>query len=218
MSTKKVWPVVLAALAAASFACSSLGSIVSSSASTAVSAVQQTAGASTGGTEAPSSTSSGPSATASAGNVPVPTDTVAYEKGKVYDVGQAVKDDKTGVVFQVNDVKFDSSLAGLSSGQTWALITITLGNAGTASYSASSIASFGVKSKSTGQSYSESLSAILSQVVTPETQLDKSIDPGTAFQGILPVIVPDSATGLTVSFTPIEYISESLTFEVNLGK
>lgn len=47
---------------------------------------------------------------------------------------------------------------------------------------------------------------------------DQEIGPGKAFQGILVVIVPDSATGLVCHFTPIEYMSEDLTFQVNLGE
>ena len=217
MGTRKVGFLVLAALATAAFACSPLSNAISSTAGTAVSAAAATVGApsaqgDTGG-------SSGASATVSAaGNVALPTDTVSYEKGKVYDVGQAVKDDTTGVIFLINDVKYDASLAGLSAGQTWCLVTVTLGNAGTKPYSVSSIGSLGIKSSSTGQSYTESLTAILSQVVTTQTQLDQDIAPGKAFQGIFPAIIPDSATGLTINFTPIDYMSEGLTFQVNLGK
>jgi hypothetical protein len=217
MGTRKVGFLVLAALATAAFACSPLSNAISSTAGTAVSAAAATAGAANAvaGTESPS----GGAATVSAvGNVALPSDTVPYEKGKVYSVGQAIKDDATGVIVLVNDVKFNPSLAGLATGQTWCLVTVTLGNAGTASYSSSSIGSLGIKSSSTGQGYTESLAAILSQVVTPDTQLDQDIAPGKAFQGILPVILPDTATGLVMNFTPIEFMSQGLTFQVNLGK
>ncbi len=223
MGTRKVGFVVLAVLATAAFSCSSLSNAISSTAGTAVSSAAQTAGAPAIGT-APAvdagtqSPSAGSATVPAAGNVALPTDTVAYEKGKVYTVGQAIKDDSTGVIFLVNDVKFSASLAGLATGQSWCLVTVTLGNAGTKPYSVSSIGSLGIKSSSSGQTYSESLSAILSQVVTPETQLDQDMAPGNAFQGVFPAIVPDSATGLVLHFTPIEYIAQGLTFEVNLGK
>jgi hypothetical protein len=218
MGTRKVGFLVLAALATAAFACSPLSNAISSTAGTAVSAAAATAGAASdqGGTGG----SSGASPTVSAaGNVALPTDTVPYEKGKVYEVGQAVKDDKTGVIFLVDNVKFDSSLAGLSSGESWALITITLGNAGATSYSTSSIINMWIKSSGTGQQYAPSLSAILSShVVSTDAPLDQPVDPGKAVQGILPIIVPDTATGLVLYFSPQGSLPPVPVFVVSLGK
>lgn len=216
MGTRNVGFLVLAALATAAFACSPLSNAISSSAGTAVSAAAATvaAPAENGGG------SSGASATVSAGgNVALPTDTVPHEKGKVYSVGQAVKDDKTGVIFLVDGVKFDSSLAGLTPGQSWALITITLGNAGTVSYSTSTMINMWMKSSSTGQQYAASLTAILSSHVVPmDDPLDQPIDPGKAVQGILPIIVPDTATGLVLHCSIQHDLDPGLSFAVNLGK
>ena len=217
IGTRKVGFLVLAALATAAFACSPLSNAISSTAGTAVSAAAATAGAPS---EQGSTGSSGGSATESAGgSVALPTDTVPYEKGKVYDVGQAVKDDKTGVIFLVDSVKFDSSLAGLTPGQSWALITITLGNAGTVSYSTSTMINMWIKSSSTGQQYAASLTAILSSHVVPtDAPLDQPIDPGKAVQGILPIIVPDNATGLVLNCSIQHDLDPSLSFKANLGR
>lgn len=219
MRTRRLWTVSLAVLVAATLGCGSVGSLVSSSASTAVSSVAQTAsapGSSTGGTQSPASDTSGATA---GGTVPIPTSTVAYTKGKVYAVGQAVKDEKSGAIFQVNDVKFDSSISGLAAGQTWCLITITIGNTGTSTFSGAPMTNMWIKSSGTGQQYTASLMAIISSHVVPQdSPLGRDVTPGTAVQGVLPIIVPDTATGLVLYGSVQPDQPPFPVFEIGLGK
>jgi hypothetical protein len=50
--------------------------------------------------------------------VPLPATTLDWQKGKVFKIGDDIKDPKSGLIFQVNDVHSDSTLGGLSAGQT----------------------------------------------------------------------------------------------------
>lgn len=155
------------------------------------------------------------------GSVTLPTNTVDNQSGQVYPIGQAVKDPSTGAVVQVNSIKYDSTLPGLAAGETWALINITIGNVGTETVTYSSIASFYVKSSSTGQTYGESLSALIdlaaSNLLNDSNSLDRDVAPNTAYQGILPVKLPASASGLDLFVSSVT-TTVGATIGFSLGK
>ena len=157
----------------------------------------------------------------SGGKVALPTNTVDNQSGQVYAIGQAVKDPTTGAVVLVNSITYNNSLPGLAAGETWALINITIGNAGTETITYSSIASFYVKSSSTGQTYGMPLSALVdllaSNIINSNNSLDQDVAPNTAYQGLLPVKLSASATGLTLVVSPVT-TSAGATIDFSLGK
>lgn len=208
---------VVALWAVAAMACSFLSGAVSSVAKTAAPALGDMAtAAAISATELPSRSTAAPEVHP---NIDLPADTVPYRYGQIYAIGQAVKDDKTEVIVRVDDVRFDSASGGLDSGETWCVITVTLGNAGAEPYTVSSVGSFGVSSKSTSRTYGERIiAAITANLISVDNQLDTEVGPGSAYQGILPVALPEAATGLRLKVAPIEYMGSDLSFLFDLGK
>lgn len=163
---------------------------------------------------------SGSSGSSSYGNVSLPTDTVDLQAGQVYKVGQAIKDPQTGAIFQVTGVRTDSSLPGLSTGETYLMVDIILGNAGTQTFTSSSLGSYVVRAKSDGKSYGEGhvLELIAAQAVPQDGGMDVDVAPGTAHHGLLPVVLSATATGLTITFTPAGATTLGNPFTVDLGR
>lgn len=165
--------------------------------------------------------SSGSGQSSGYGKTSVPTNTVDFQSGQVYQVGQAVKDSNSGVIIEVTGVRFDNTLPGLDSGQTYALIDITLGNSGTQTYSTSSIGSYSVLAKGSGATYGEGhlLDLLAAKIINPDNQLDVDVAPGTAFHGLLPVAMPASETGLELHFNSLNSDSTlGPTIIIALGK
>ncbi len=165
--------------------------------------------------------SSGSGQSSSYGKTSVPANPVAFTAGQVYQVGQAVVDPSTGVIIEVTGVRYDTSLPGLSAGQTYALVDITLGNSGTQTFSASSLGSFSILSKSSGKTYTESglIDLLAAKVLNPNDQLDVDVAPGTAFHGLLPVSLPVSDTGLELHFNSLNSDNTmGPTIIISLGK
>jgi hypothetical protein len=176
-------------------------------------------GSNSSGFDQSSSTGSS-SSDSSYGNVPLPTDTVDLKAGEVYKIGQAIKDPQSGAIFEVNSIKTDNSLPGLKSGETYLMVDITLGNAGTQTVTSSSLASYLVKAKSDGKSYGEGhiLELLAAQAIPSNAGMDTDVAPGTAYHGILPVVLATNATGLTLKFTPALADTMGQTFSVDLGQ
>ncbi len=174
-----------------------------------------------GAVPGPGQSSSGSGASSSYGNVPLPADTVDLQAGQVYKVGQAVKDPKDGVIFQVTGMHFDNTLPGLGAGETYLMIEMTLGNASSQTFSASSLGSFMVKAKSDGKAYGEGhvLALLAAQAIPSNAGMDVDVAPGTGYHGILPVVISATATGLVLQFTPLTAgDTMGQTFKVDLGK
>jgi hypothetical protein len=167
-----------------------------------------------------SSSTVGSSSGSSYGNVPLPTDTVDLKAGEVYKIGQAIKDPQTGAILEVTGVRPDSSLPGLRSGETYLMVDTILGNAGTQAFTSSSLASYVVKAKSDGKSYGEGhvLELLAAQAIPSNAGMDVDVAPGTAYHGVLPVVLSTNATGLTLKFTPALADSMGRTFIVDLGQ
>jgi len=163
-----------------------------------------------GGSSAPASSGSSSSGSGSPasgggyGSVPLPTNTVDLQAGQVYKIGQAVKDPQSGAIFEVTGVRTDSSLPGLNAGETYLMVDIILGNAGTQTFTSSSLGSYVVHAKSDGKSYGEGhiLELLAAQAIPSNAGVDVDVAPGSAFHGILPVVLATTATGLTITFTP----------------
>jgi hypothetical protein len=167
-----------------------------------------------------SSTSGGGSSGSSYGVVPLPTDTVDLKAGEVYKIGQAIKDPQSGAIFEVTGVRPDSSLPGLKPGETYLMVDIILGNAGTQTVTSSSLASYVVKAKSDGKSYGEGhiLELLAAQAIPSNAGVDVDVAPGTAYHGILPVVLSKDATGLTLKFSPALADTIGQPFTVDLGQ
>jgi hypothetical protein len=176
-------------------------------------------GAVPGPTDA-SSGSGGSSSSSGYGSVPVPTDTVDLKAGQVYKIGQAVKDPSSEAIFEVIGVRKDSSLPGLSSGETYLMVDILLGNAGTQTFTSSSLGSYVVRAKSDGKVYGEGhiLALLAAKAIPSNAGMDVDVAPGTADHGILPVVLSASATGLTITFTPAGSTAMGNPFTVDLGQ
>jgi len=182
-----------------------------------------------GGAAAPvsgGSSSSGSGSSASSGGssgygpVPVPTNTVDLKAGQVYKIGQAVKDPQSGAIFEVTGVRTDGSLPGLNAGETYLMVDILLGNAGTQTFTSSSLGSYVVKAKSDGKSYGEGhiLELLAAQAIPSNAGVDVDVAPGSAYHGILPVVLSTTATGLTIKFTPAGSTAMGNPFTVDLGR
>jgi len=181
------------------------------------------------GSSAPASggsSSSGSGSSASGGGssgygpIPMPTDTVDLQSGQVYKIGQAVKDPQSGAIFEVVGVRTDNSLPGLSTGETYLMVDIILGNTGTETFTSSSLASYVVRAKSDGKSYGEGhvLELLAAQAIPSDAGMDVDVNPGSAYHGILPVVLSVSATGLTITFTPAGSTTMGNPFTVDLGQ
>ncbi|HTX92232.1 MAG TPA: hypothetical protein VMC09_13550 [Anaerolineales bacterium] len=168
----------------------------------------------------PPASAGGGSSSAGYGSVPVPTDTVDLKAGQVYKVGQAVKDPQTGAIFEVTGVSTNGSLPGLNAGETYLMVEITLGNAGTQTFSSSSLGSYLVRAKSDGKGYGEGhiLALLAAQAIPSNAGMDVDVAPGAAFHGILPVVLSTTATGLTITFTPAGSAALGNPFTVDLGQ
>jgi len=175
----------------------------------------------TGGSAA-SSSSGGTSGGSSDGYgaVPVPTDTVDLQAGQVYKLGQAIKDPSSGAIFEVTGVREDSSLPGLDAGETYLMVDIILGNAGSQTFSSSSLGSYVVKAKSDGKAYGEGhiLALLAAKAIPSDAGMDVDVAPGSADHGILPVVLSTAATGLTIKFTPALTQTLGNPFTVDLGQ
>ena len=127
-------------------------------------------GSGSGNSTGSSRSSSGSGSSSSYGSVPLPTDTVDLQSGQVYNVGQAIQDPQSGVIFDVTSAHEDSTLPGLNAGETYALIDITLGNAGTDTVTSSSLTSYVVTAQGSDQTYGEShlFSLTTSDVLTTD--------------------------------------------------
>lgn len=171
------------------------------------------------GSDQSSSTGSNSSGS-SYGKVPLPTDTVDLKTGEVYKVGQAIKDPATGAIFEVLNVSKNNTWPGLNAGETYLVIDILLGNAGTQTISSSSLGSYLVKAKGSDTAYglSHILQLLAAQVIDPNAGVDTDVAAGEAYHGILPVAVPADATGLTIRFTPILDSGSGQPFTVDLGQ
>ena len=167
-----------------------------------------------------SSTSGGGSSGSSYGTVPLPTDTVDLKAGEVYKIGQAIKDPQSGAIFEVNGIKTDNSLPGLNAGETYLMVDILLGNAGTQTFTSSSLGSYVVNAKSDGKSYGEGhiLELLAAQAIPSDAGMDVDVAAGTAYHGVLPVVLSTNATGLTLKFTPALADTMGQTFTVDLGQ
>jgi hypothetical protein len=163
---------------------------------------------------------SGSNASSNYGNIPLPTDTVDLQAGQVYKIGQAVKDPQSGTIFEVISVRTDSSLPGLNAGETYLMVEIVLGNTGTETFTSSSLGSYVVKAKSDGKSYGEGhiLELLAAQAIPSNAGVDVDVAPGTAYHGILPVVISANATGLTIIFTPAGSTAMGNPFTVDLGR
>jgi hypothetical protein len=163
---------------------------------------------------------SGNAGSSSYGNVSLPSATVDLQAGQTYKIGQAIKDPKTGAIFEVTGVRKDSSLPGLSTGETYLMVDILLANAGTQTFTSSSLASYLVRAKSDGKSYGEGhvLELMAAKAVPQDGGLDVDVAPGTAYHGLLPVVLSTTATGLTITFTPAGSTTMGNPFTVDLGQ
>ncbi len=178
-------------------------------------------GAANGAGSGPDQSSSGSGGSSSYGNVPLPTDTVDLQAGQVYKVGQAVKDPKDGVIFQVTGMRFDNTLPGLNSGETYLLIDMILGNTSSQTISSSSLGSYLVTAKSDGKTYGEGhiLALLAAKAIPSNAGMDVDVAAGTAYHGILPVVLSADATGLVLQFTPLTPgDTMGQPFRVDLGK
>jgi len=166
------------------------------------------------------STAGSGSSGSSYGTVPLPTDTVDLKAGEVYKIGQAIKDPQSGAIFEVNSIKTDNSLPGLKSGETYLMVDILLGNAGTQTFTSSSLSSYVVNAKSDGKSYGEGhiLELLAAQAIPSDAGMDVDVAAGTAYHGVLPVVLATNATGLTLKFTPALADSMGQPFTVDLGQ
>ena len=166
------------------------------------------------------STAGSGSSGSSYGTVPLPTDTVDLKAGEVYKIGQAIKDPQSGAIFEVNSIKTDNSLPGLNAGETYLMVDILLGNAGTQTFTSSSLGSYVVNAKSDGKSYGEGhiLELLAAQAIPSDAGMDVDVAAGTAYHGVLPVVLATNATGLTLKFTPALADTMGQTFTVDLGQ
>jgi len=172
-----------------------------------------------GAVPGPTQPASGGSST-SYGSVPLPTDTVDLQAGQIYKIGQAIKDPQSGAIFEVVGVRTDGSLPGLNAGETYLMVEIILGNAGTQTFTSSSLASYVVKAKSDGKSYGEGhiLELLAAQAIPSDAGMDVDVNSGSAYHGILPVVLSTTATGLTITFTPAGSTTLGNPFTVDLGQ
>jgi hypothetical protein len=176
-------------------------------------------GSNSSGSDQSSTTRSGSSGTPY-GTVPLPTGTVDLKAGQVYKIGQAIKDPQSGAIFEVTGIRPDSSLPGLSAGETYLMVDIILGNSGTQTISASSLGSFVVNAKSDGKSYGEGhvLELLAVQAIPSNAGMDVDVAAGTAYHGVLPVVLSTNATGLTMKFSPLLADTMGQPFTVDLGQ
>jgi hypothetical protein len=152
------------------------------------------------------------------GLVPLPTNTIDWQKDQVYQIGQAIKDPTSGLIFEVTGVRTDSSVAGLDAGQQWLLADVTIGNTGTDTMTISSAGNFAFRDANGAPAGYDLhlLSAISAKLLTPENQPDVDIQPGTAFHGLYPSMGPVGVTGLRLLFMPVQITSNS-PFIVSVG-
>jgi hypothetical protein len=183
------------------------------------SAQSTSVGSSSSSSDQSSSAGSGSSGS-SYGVVPLPTDTVDLKAGEVYKIGQAIKDPQSGTIFEVTGIRPDSSLPGLSNGEIYLMVDIILGNAGSQAISASSLGSFVVNAKSDGKSYGEGhvLQLLAAQAIPSDAGMDVDVAPGTAYHGVLPIVLAQNATGLTMKFSPLLADNTGSPFTVDLGQ
>jgi len=176
-------------------------------------------GNSSSGSDQSASTGSNSSGS-SYGKVPLPTDTVDLKAGEVYKVGQAIKDPATGVIFEVLKATKNNTWPGLNAGETYVVIDILLGNAGTQTYTSSSLGSYMVKAQGSTKAYglSHFLQLLAAQVIDPNAGVDVDVASGEAYRGILPVAIPADATGLTLQFTPALTDKMGQPIKVDLGQ
>jgi hypothetical protein len=209
----KVW----LALGAAAFAIAACGGSAGVASTSGAAAAPATGGGSP--TEAtPVATDSYTTNIQSSALVPLPTNTVDWQKGKVFKVGDAIKDPTSGLIFQVTDVHRDGSLGGLSAGQTWVLADITIGDDGTQPMSVSPAGDFGycdANGNDAGFGLNV-LAAMTNNVITSDNQFNADIQPGTATHGLLPMAGPADATGLVLYFYPVGITTDS-PFMVSVG-
>jgi hypothetical protein len=190
------------------------------------SAQSTSVGSSSSSADQSSSAGSGSSGSAqsssgsSYGKVPLPTDTVDLKAGEVYKVGQAIKDPASGAIFEVLSVSKNNTWPGLNAGETYLLVDVLLGNAGSQTYSSSSMLSYIVKAKGSDTAYGlgHILQLLAAQVLDPNSGVDVDVAPGEAYHGVLPVALPADATGLTLKFTPTQGDGIGAPFTVDLGQ
>ncbi len=155
---------------------------------------------------------------------PMPTNPVVWQKGQVYKIGQAVKDPKSGLVFLVNQVKFDGGLPGLSTGDEWALVELTLGNVGKQMITVRPLGDLGIKVNGAKSFLTEPVHADLDlgNKAGAEPMVNTDIPPGQAVRCLFTVKVPSAGKDLALWYAQGLILGtnapDSALIEVSLGR
>ncbi len=134
----------------------------------------------------------------------MPPNVVANERGKVYAVGDAVKEPRTGLVISVTSVRFDDALPGLNQGQTWALINLTLANTSAEPITVRPLGDLGVRSEGDARFLTEPVYADerLGDRLGMAPMANSDIAPAHAAARLLAVVAPKDAKNLTLWYGP----------------
>jgi len=199
---------------------SSSSSVQSTSVGSSSSSSDQSSSAGSGSSDSAQSSSSGSNSSGSYGKVALPTDTVDLKAGEVYKVGQAIKDPASGAIFEVLSVNKNNTWPGLNPGETYLVLDVLIGNAGSQTLTSSSVGSYMVKAKGDNKAYGlgHILQLLAAQVIDPNAGVDVDVAPGEAYHGVLPVTIPADAAGLTLRYAPALANSIGQPFTVDLGQ